>query len=91
MNKWLYDLVKLKANGGTDTNGVYGTAGTYVESDPSPLGIVMFNHCTNSTYYGPEIIKEIVHMNNKAKLLRYNPAIPASNYSSTATTGGSAF
>lgn len=91
MNKWLYDLVKLKANGGTDTNGVYGTAGAYVESEPSPLGIVMFNFCTNNTYYGPEIIKEIVYMNNKAKLLRYNPAIPASNYSATATTGGSAF
>lgn len=91
MNKWLYDLVKLKANGGTDTNGVYGTAGAYVESEPSPLGLVMFNFCTNDTYNGPEIIKEIVHMNNKAKLQRYNPAIPASNYSATATTGGSAF
>ena len=70
MNKWLYDLVKLKANGGTDTNGVYGTAGAYVESDPSPLGIVMFNQCTSDTYYGPAIIEEIVHMNNKFKLLR---------------------
>ena len=91
MNKWLYDLVKLKANGGTDTNGIYGTAGAYVESDPSPLGIVMFNHCTNSTYYGPEIIKEIIHMNNKADLIRYNPAAPASTYSATATVGGDAF
>ena len=70
MNEWLYDLVKLKANGGTDTNGVYGTAGAYVESDPSPLGIVMFNQCTSDTYYGPAIIEEIVHMNNKFKLLR---------------------
>lgn len=70
MNAWLYDLVKLKANGGTDTNGVYGTAGAYVESDPSPLGIVMFNQCTSDTYYGPAIIEEIVHMNNKFKLLR---------------------
>lgn len=70
MNKWLYDLVKLKANGGIDTNGVYGTAGAYVESDPSPLGIVMFNQCTSDTYYGPAIIEEIVHMNNKFKLLR---------------------
>lgn len=91
MNKWLYDLVKLKANGGIDTNGVYGTAGTYVESEPSPLGIVMFNFCTNETYYGPEIIKEIVHMNNKFKLLRYDPAAPASTYSATATVGGDAF
>ena len=70
MNEWLYDLVKLKANGGTDTNGVYGTAGAYVESDPSPLGIVMFNQCTSDTYNGPAIIEEIVHMNNKFKLLR---------------------
>lgn len=70
MNAWLYELVKLKANGGTDTNGVYGTAGAYVESDPSPLGIVMFNQCTSDTYYGPAIIEEIVHMNNKFKLLR---------------------
>lgn len=70
MNAWLYDLVNLKANGGTDTNGVYGTAGAYVESDPSPLGIVMFNQCTSDTYYGPAIIEEIVHMNNKFKLLR---------------------
>lgn len=71
MNPWLLDLIKLKANGGYDTNGVYGTANAYVESDPSPLGIVMFNQCTNTTYHGPEIIKEIVHMNNKFKLLRY--------------------
>lgn len=70
MNSWLLDLIKLKANGGTDTNGVYGTAGAYVESDPSPLGIVMFNQCTSDTYYGPAIIEEIVHMNNKFKLLR---------------------
>ena len=71
MNSWLLDLIKLKANGGTDMNGIYGTAGTYVESDPSPLGIVMFNQCTNTSYNGPAIIKEIVHMNNKFKLLRY--------------------
>lgn len=70
MNKWLLDVIKLKANGGTDTEGVMGIKGAYVESDPSPLGIVMFNQCTNSTYYGPEIINEIVHMNNKFKLLR---------------------
>lgn len=70
MNPWLLDLIKLKANGGYDTNGVYGTANAYVESDPSPLGIVMFNQCTNTSYNGPAIIKEIVHMNNKFKLLR---------------------
>lgn len=74
MNGWLYDLVKLKANGGTDTNGVYGTKGAYVESDPSPLGIVMFNQCTgdNATYHGADIINEIIQMNNKATLIRKN-------------------
>ena len=30
----------------------------------------MFNQCTSDTYYGPAIIEEIVHMNNKFKLLR---------------------
>lgn len=69
MNAWLLDVVKLKANGGTDTNGVLGTAGAYIESDPSPLGIVMFNQCTNTTYNGPAIIKEIIEMNDKFKLL----------------------
>lgn len=75
MNPWLLEVIKLKANGGTDTNGVLGTAGTYVESDPSPLGIVMFNQCTgdNTTYHGDDIIKEIIEMNNKFKLQRYTP------------------
>ena len=72
MNEWLYDLVKLKGNGGVDTRGVYGTAGAYVESDPSPLGIVMFNQCLGSTYKGKEIINEIIEMNNKFKLQRAN-------------------
>ena len=70
MNQWLLNVIKLKANGGTDNDGVMGTAGAYIESDPSPLGIVMFNQCTNATYHGPEIIQEIVEMNNKFKLLR---------------------
>ena len=70
MNSWLLDLIKLKANGGTDSKGVLGTAGAYIESDPSPLGIVMFNQCTNATYHGPDIIREIIEMNNKFKLQR---------------------
>ena len=73
MNSWLLKLIQLKANGGTDTEGIFGTANAYVESDPSPLGIVMFNQCTSATYNGPSIISEIVYMNNKAKLKRYNP------------------
>ncbi len=35
------------------------------KTDPSPLGIVMFNQCTNSTYKGPEIIKAIIEMNSR--------------------------
>lgn len=93
MNPWLLEVIKLKANGGTDANGYLTTAGTYIESDPSPLGIVMFNQCTgdNTTYKGADIIKEIIEMNNKFKLLRYDPAAPASTYSATATVGGDAF
>lgn len=73
MNDWLLDVIKLKANGGVDEKGNYtGTVGTVVESNPSSLGLVFFNHCTNSSYYGPEIIKEIIEMNNKFKLQRAN-------------------
>lgn len=72
MNSWLLEVVKLKANGGTDTNGFYtGTKGTKVESDPSSLGLVFFNQCTSTSYNGPAIIKEIIEMNNKFKLQRY--------------------
>lgn len=37
------------------------------KTDPSPLGIVMFNQCTgdNDTYHGADIIKAIVEMNSK--------------------------
>lgn len=73
MNSWLLELIQLKANGGTDKDGIFGVKDAYVESDPSPLGIVMFNYCTSDTYNGPSIISEIVYMNNKAKLKRYNP------------------
>lgn len=73
MNAWLLDVIKLKANGGVDEKGNYtGTVGTVVESNPSSLGLVFFNQCTNSSYYGPDIIKEIIEMNNKFKLQRAN-------------------
>lgn len=91
MNPWLLEVIKLKANGGTDTNGYYsGTAGTRVEADASSLGLVFFNQCTDATYKGPEIINEIIMMNDKFKLLRA-PAVTPSSYSSTATVGGDAF
>ena len=76
MNAWLYDVIDLKSNGGVDTEGNYtGTAGTIVQSDPSPLGLVMFNQCTgdNTIYNGSNIIKSIIEMNDKFKLQRYNP------------------
>ena len=93
MNNWLLEVIKLKSNGGTDTNGYYtGTAGTIVESDPSPLGIVMFNQCTgdNATYKGADIIKAIVDMNDKFKLQRATPKA-RSDYDGTLSTGGNAY
>lgn len=90
MNKWLLEVIKLKSNGGTDTNGYYtGTANTIVESDPSPLGLVMFNQCTNSTYKGPDIVKAIVDMNDKFKLQRKGARVVSkANYDSTIDNGG---
>lgn len=35
------------------------------KTDPSPIGIVMFNRCTDSNYDGPEIIKAIIEMNSR--------------------------
>jgi hypothetical protein len=93
MNSWLLEVINLKSNGGTDTNGYYtGTVGTIVESDPSPLGIVMFNQCTaaNNAYKGDDIIKAIVEMNDKFKLQR-KAAKARSDYDGTLTTGGNAY
>lgn len=35
------------------------------KTEPSPLGIVMFNQCTSDTYNGPAIIKAIIEMNSR--------------------------
>ena len=37
------------------------------KTDPSPLGLVIFNQCTgeNATYFGEDIIHEIIEMNSK--------------------------
>ena len=35
------------------------------KTDASPLGIVMFNQCTNAAYNGPAIVKAIIEMNSK--------------------------
>lgn len=94
MNPWLLEVIKLKANGGVDTEGYYtNKEGTFVESSPSPLGIIMFNQCTgdNATYHGADIIKEIVEMNNKFKLQRKGAQVVSkANYDSTVENGGNA-
>ena len=52
------------------------------KTDPSPLGIVMFNRCTDDAYNGPAIIKAIVEMNSKFYLKHAG--------TSGGSTGGSA-
>lgn len=56
------------------------------KTDPSPLGIVMFNQCTgaNATYYGEDIIKAIVEMNSKF-YLKHAGANTGSSTGGTAT------
>lgn len=55
MNSWLLNSINTKIN----------------NSEPSPLGIVMFNQCTgdNATYHGTDIIKAIVEMNSMFYLM----------------------
>ena len=95
MNPWLLRVIQLKANGGTDTYGDLGPVGAVIESDPSSLGIVMFNQCTgdNDKYKGADIIHEIIEMNNKFKLLRANQDAKsaAPSYGSGMGTNDSAF
>lgn len=61
MNPWLLNRIKIKLGevANSDGNKV---------PEPSPLGIVMFNRCTDTatdTYHGPEIIDAIIRMNSK--------------------------
>ena len=58
MNGWLLDQLQIKIGDKVNSDGV-------LAPDPSPLGIVMFNQCTNATYKGPDIIKAIIEMNSK--------------------------
>ena len=51
------------------------------KTDASPLGIVMFNECTNASYKGPEIVKAIIEMNSKFYLKHAG--------TSSGSTGGS--
>ena len=86
MNPWLYNLIDRKTNGGYDDDGVL------VSSDPSSLGIVMFNKCTvdDDTYKGAAIVRAIIEMNNKFKL-KHGTATAKSAYDGTLTTGGNAY
>lgn len=61
MNPWLLNRIRVKSG------EIKNSKGEYV-SDPSPLGIVMFNRCTDSdtaSYKGPAIIDAIIRMNSK--------------------------
>ena len=70
------------------------------KTDPSPLGIVMFNQCTgaNDTYHGADIIKAIIEMNSKFYLKHAGTsggstggdATPTAENDATVDDGGSA-
>ena len=81
MNPWLLNVVNLKTYGGTDDNG------NLVSSNPSPLGIVMFNNCTSAP--GKQIVQAIIEMNNKVDLKRAEPKTKGA-YDGTVNYGGNA-
>ena len=63
------------------------------KTDPSPLGIVMFNQCTgdNKTYYGEDIIRAIIEMNSKFYLKHAGTSGGSTGGSTTGGgTGGNA-
>ena len=68
------------------------------KTDASPLGIVMFNQCTNASYNGPAIIKAIIEMNSKFYLKHAGTsggstggnATPAAENDGTMNGGGEA-
>ena len=70
------------------------------KTDPSPLGIVMFNQCTgdNATYHGEDIIRAIIEMNSKFYLKHAGTsggstggdATPAAENDATVGDGGEA-
>lgn len=75
-NVWFYfncgGTQATKASGGTVSPTTFAsTMNSWLlntikaKTDPSPLGIVMFNQCTNTEYNGPAIIDEIIKMNSK--------------------------
>ena len=63
------------------------------KTDPSPLGIVMFNQCTgaNETYHGEDIIRAIIEMNSKFYLKHAGTSGGSTGGSTTGGgTGGNA-
>lgn len=61
------------------------------KTDASPLGIVMFNQCTNDTYKGPAIVKAIIEMNSKFYLKHAGTSGGSTGGSTTGgSTGGNA-
>lgn len=61
------------------------------KKDASPLGIVMFNQCTNADYNGPAIIKAIIEMNSKFYLKHAGTSGGSTGGSTTGgSTGGNA-
>ena len=91
MNGWLLDQLQIKIGDKVNSNGV-------LAPDPSPLGIVMFNQCTNASYNGPAIIKAIIEMNSKFYLKHAGTsggstggdATPSAENDATASYGGNA-
>lgn len=69
------------------------------KTDASPLGIVMFNQCTNADYNGPAIVKAIIEMNSKFYLKHAGTsggstggdATPTATNDSILPLGGEAF
>ena len=68
------------------------------KTDASPLGIVMFNQCTNTAYSGPAIIDAIIKMNAKFYLKHADTTgtgsggtVSVADNDGTVTSGGSAF
>ena len=69
------------------------------KTDASPLGIVMFNQCTNADYNGPAIVKAIIEMNSKFYLKHAGTSggstggdtTPIAENDGTMKSGGAAF
>lgn len=79
MNPWLLERIQIKSGDKADPE-------TGLTSyDPSPLGIVMFNQCTNTAYSGPAIIDAIIRMNS----MFYLKHAGTSGGSTGGSTGGS--